>query len=260
MQRNFDKHQNYYKLYKRKNTPIVFIHGVGLDQKMWSPQIKSFTKNTILTYDLLGHGKTPLTKNSLNFDDFTIQLNNLLLNLKIKKIHIVGFSFGSLVALNFTKKYPNKINKLVLVSTVYKRSKIEKLKVLERYQKAKNNISILDQALKRWLSPKFLRKNVKIKKNIIKTLTKNPIEHDNFLKSYKLFAKVKHNTKEIKSIKKKSLVITGSKDTGSTVLMSEKLNKDLVNSQFKKIDGAKHLCTIEYSLNVNMMIKEFLRI
>ena len=42
--------------------------------------------------------------------------------------------------------------------------------------------------------------------------------------------------------------------------MSEKLNKDLVNSQFKKIDGAKHLCTIEYSLNVNMMIKEFLRI
>ncbi|MDC0045433.1 alpha/beta hydrolase, partial [Pelagibacteraceae bacterium] len=101
---------------------------------------------------------------------------------------------------------------------------------------------------------------VKIKKNIIKTLKKNPIEHDNFLKSYKLFAKVKHNTKEIKSIKKKSLVITGSKDTGSTVLMSEKLNKDLVNSQFKKIDGAKHLCTIEYSLNVNMMIKEFLRI
>ena len=83
MQRNFDKHQNYYKLYKRKNTPIVFIHGVGLDQKMWFPQIKSFTKNTILTYDLLGHGKTPLTKNSLNFDDFTIQLNNLLLNLKI---------------------------------------------------------------------------------------------------------------------------------------------------------------------------------
>ena len=42
--------------------------------------------------------------------------------------------------------------------------------------------------------------------------------------------------------------------------MSEKLNKDLVNSQFKKIDGSKHLCTIEYSLNVNMMIKEFLRI
>ena len=81
MLKNFDKNQNYYKFYKRKNIPIVFIHGVGLDHEMWSPQVKSFKNNSILVYDLLGHGKTPLIKKNVNFEDFSNQLNNLLNNL-----------------------------------------------------------------------------------------------------------------------------------------------------------------------------------
>ena len=46
MLKNFDKNQNYYKFYKRKNTPIVFIHGVGLDQDMWFPQVRYFKNNS----------------------------------------------------------------------------------------------------------------------------------------------------------------------------------------------------------------------
>ena len=78
---NFDKNQNYYKFYLRKNIPIVFIHGVGLDHQMWFPQIRSFKNNSILVYDLLGHGKTPLHKKSVNFDDFSKQLNLSLIHI-----------------------------------------------------------------------------------------------------------------------------------------------------------------------------------
>ena len=104
---NFDKNQNYYKFYKRKNIPIVFIHGVGFHE-MWSPQVKSFKNNSILVYDLLGHGKTPLIKKNVNFEDFSNQLNNLLNNLNIDKINLVGFSFGSLIAVNFVKRFQKK--------------------------------------------------------------------------------------------------------------------------------------------------------
>ena len=58
----------YYKLHKRNKIPIVLIHGVGLDHQMWEYQIYSF-ENTILTYDILGHGKTPLEKENITFDD-----------------------------------------------------------------------------------------------------------------------------------------------------------------------------------------------
>ena len=259
MLKNFDKNQNYYKFYKRKNIPVVFIHGVGLDHKMWFPQIRSFRNNSVLVYDLLGHGKTPLNKKNVNFEDFSNQLNNLLNNLNINKINLVGFSFGSLVALKFAKRFKKKVNKLVLISTVYKRNNLEKNNVRERYKKAKKNISISNSALNRWLSSKFIKLNPKIKKYILNTLNKNKEDHLNFLKSYKLFSYFKDNTKEIEQINTPSLILTGSKDQGSTVKMSENLSNKLINSHFFKITNAKHLCSIEYSSNVNMVIKKFLR-
>ena len=57
-----DSFGTYYQLYKRDSIPIVFIHGVGLHHGIWKDQIYSFD-NTVLTYDILGHGKTPLEKN-----------------------------------------------------------------------------------------------------------------------------------------------------------------------------------------------------
>ena len=259
MLKNFDKNQNYYKFYKRRNIPVVFIHGVGLDHKMWFPQIRSFRNNSVLVYDLLGHGKTPLNKKNVNFEDFSNQLNNLLNNLNINKINLVGFSFGSLIALKYAKRFKKKVNKLVLISTVYKRNNSEKNNVRERYKKAKKNIPISNSALNRWLSSKFIKLNPKIKKYILNTLDKNKEDHLNFLKSYKLFSYFKDNTKEIEQINTPSLILTGSKDQGSTVKMSENLSNKLINSHFFKITNAKHLCSIEYSSNVNMVIKKFLR-
>ena len=43
-----------------EKSPIVFVHGVGLTKEIWEPQINFFKDYNILTYDLLGHGKTPL--------------------------------------------------------------------------------------------------------------------------------------------------------------------------------------------------------
>jgi pimeloyl-ACP methyl ester carboxylesterase len=51
----------------------------------------------------LGHGKTPLNKQNISFDDFSDQLINLIDELKIDKIHLIGFSIGSLIARNFAK-------------------------------------------------------------------------------------------------------------------------------------------------------------
>ena len=94
---NFDINQNHYFFKNNNSVPLVFIHGVGLNQKMWLPQINYFNNETILTYDLLGHGKTSFNKKNLFIEDFRVQLNNLLNNLSIKEIHLIGFSIGSLI-------------------------------------------------------------------------------------------------------------------------------------------------------------------
>ena len=76
-----DSKDTFYILNKKQNTPVVLIHGVGLNHKIWEPQIDSFN-NTVLAYDILGHGNTRLTKSQISLDDFSLQLLNLIYELK----------------------------------------------------------------------------------------------------------------------------------------------------------------------------------
>jgi len=258
MSLNFDPNQNYYFFDKKDSIPLVFIHGVGLDHQMWSNQVDCLNEFSILTYDLLGHGKTPYNNDQLSLKNFSDQLLVLLDYLKIEKVNLIGFSLGSLIALDFCSHFQNKVEKLILIGTTYKRSDQERSLVLDRYNQAKLNKSISKQALKRWFSDKYLEDNPKTYDLFINILNKKPEEHKNFLKTYELFANHYDDFEAIKKIDVKTLVMTGSDDLGSTPVMSKELVKDLVNSTYIEIKNGKHLCSIEYAEDVNMNIKKFI--
>ena len=259
MSENFDSNQNHFYFNNKDTVPIVFIHGVGLDHQMWEPQINNLNEFSTITYDLLGHGKTPNMKEKLTLKDFSQQLMNILDHLKINQINLIGFSLGSLIALDFASSYQNKIDKLVLIGTAYKRSEKERSLVLDRYNQAKLNMPISKQALKRWFSDDYLEKNPKTYDLFMSILSKKPREHKSFLKAYELFANHYDDIASIKKINKKTLVMTGSDDVGSTPDMSKELVKDLVNSTYIEIQNGKHLCSIECSDDVNMNIKNFIK-
>ncbi|MBD1174595.1 alpha/beta fold hydrolase [Pelagibacterales bacterium SAG-MED01] len=258
MSQNFDPNQNYYFFNKKDSIPIVFIHGVGLDHQMWNKQVDYLNEFSILTYDLLGHGKTPCDKGKLSLRDFSDQLLELLDHLEIEKINLIGFSLGSLIALDFSSHFQKKVEKLILIGTTYKRSDEERSLVLDRYNQAKLNKPISRQALKRWFSDKYLEDNPETYDLFMKILNKGPIDHKNFIKAYKLFANHYDDFEAIKKIDRKTLIMTGSDDLGSTPAMSKELVKDLVNSTYIEIQNGKHLCSIECEDDVNMNIKNFI--
>ena len=258
MSLNFDPNQNCYLFNKKDSVPLVFIHGVGLDHQMWSNQVSYFNEYSTLTYDLLGHGKTPCNKDKLILKDFSDQLLEILDHLKIEKINLIGFSLGSLIALDFSTHFQKKIEKLILIGTTYKRSDKERSLVIDRYNQAKLNKPISKQALKRWFSEKYLEENPKTHDLFMNILNKKPEDHKNFLKAYKLFANHYDDFEAIKKIDIKTLIMTGSDDVGSTPAMSKELSKDLVNSTYIEIQNGKHLCSIECVDDVNMNIRKFI--
>jgi len=258
MTEGFDPNQNHYTFNDKNTVPIVFIHGVGLNNLMWEPQIKALKEYSTITYDLLGHGKTPFNNEEVTLADFSNQLSSVLNFLKIDKINLVGFSLGSLIALDFVSKFQNKLNKLAIIGTTYKRTAEERSKVLERLNQAKLNYPLSKQALKRWFSDKYLEMHPEIYDLFIKTLNKKPEDHYNFLKAYRLFANHEDDIEKIKKITIRTLVMTGSNDSGSTVAMSKSLSNDLINSNFVEINNGKHLCSIECADDVNMKLKNFI--
>jgi len=250
-----DSKNTFYLLNQKKDIPLVLVHGVGLNHTIWEPQIDAFD-NSVLTYDILGHGKTPLNKENLSFDDFSEQLIHLIDELKIKKIHLVGFSIGSLIARNFATKHNERLESLTLLCSIFHRSQEQQQIVKDRYELAKKSKTLSKQALKRWFTDNYLKKHPNTYEKISSILEENDIE--NFLKVYELFVNHKDD-EELNNIKTKTLIMTGEEDIGSTPEMSINLSKVINNSKVKIISKGKHLCSIECADDVNMAIKKHIQ-
>ena len=240
---------------KEQSTPIVFVHGVGLTYEIWQPQLDFFKDYSNLSYDILGHGKSSLKKQNISFDDFSDQLIELINELKIEKIHLVGFSIGSLIARNFATRYGDRLRSLVLLGSIYKRSEQQQKIVNERFDQAKKELKLSRQALKRWFSDKYLENNPDTYEKISSILAENNMA--NFLKVYELFVRHK-NDEDFEKIQTKTLVMTGEHDIGSTIEMSQQLNNVIKHSELKIIKEGKHLCGIECADEVNLSIKNFI--
>lgn len=101
---------------------LCFVHGLSGSSSAWSRYEDYFKNNyNILTFDLRGHGKSKkyLENNDYEIAKFAEDLHSLLVELDIKKIILIGHSFGSLIALDFSLKYPEYISSLILLSSNY---------------------------------------------------------------------------------------------------------------------------------------------
>jgi len=240
-----------------KGNPIVFIHGVGLNNKIWKPQIDFFKEYNTLTYDLLGHGKTPLKKLKVTFNDFSRQLLNLINELKFKKVHLVGFSLGALIARHFASKHNNRLCSLIIHGSIYKRTEEQRRIVINRFYVAKHNKPVSKKSsITRWLTEDFISKNPEIYDELYSILENN--NNKNFLKCYELFTHYIDDDTIIKKINVNTLITTGEHDVRSTPEMARNLNKIIKNSTFIEIKKGKHLCNIECAHDVNITFKEFI--
>ena len=247
---------DYYFKKVNDKAPIVFIHGVGLTKEIWNPQNEFFKEHNILTYDLIGHGKTPLEKIQLNFEDFVKQLLNLIKELEINKIHLVGFSLGSLIARHFASLHSDKLSSLVLHSSIYKRSIEQKRVVNNRFELMKTSRpTSQDRAMRRWFSDSFIKDNKETYNKILSMLKANNLT--NLLKAYKLFVNYEDKDQMLNNIKINTLVTTGQYDVGSTPEMSKNLTEKIKGAKYIEIKNGKHLSNIECAKEFNKIIEVF---
>ena len=182
----FDSNSTYFEYNLEANKiPNVFIHGVGLDNTMWAPQKKYFKNKQVIFYDLFNHGKSKKKFTTLNFEIFIKQLNDLLDHLSISKCNLIGFSLGALIAQHFSSQNYEKINKLIIIGSVYKRSQQQINNVTIRYKQASEGRDISLDSVNRWFTEDYLDKNPDIKKFFLNLLRKK--KKDDFLPALKVF-------------------------------------------------------------------------
>jgi pimeloyl-ACP methyl ester carboxylesterase len=122
MRRFFFNANIYYEITHdlRDNTEnvILFLHGFGGTNRHWDKTINRLSSDIVsILIDLPGHGYTPeILPDSV--DQLIDKIWQFITNLKLTiKIHIVGHSLGAFIALGLAIRYPEYIDKIVLIAT-----------------------------------------------------------------------------------------------------------------------------------------------
>lgn len=114
MDRNQDLTMDlHYNIYGEGNT-IILLHGGGTDSRVWKDYVDILAHNfKVITYDLRGHGKSPIPTKPVNHID---DLFNLMEKLKVKQASLIGHSLGGQIATDFSILYPEKVSQLILLA------------------------------------------------------------------------------------------------------------------------------------------------
>ncbi len=97
---------------------LLLIHGIGDCSDTWRGVIPDLARDhTIIAPDLLGHGRSDKPRADYSIAAYANAMRDLLSVLDVDRVTVVGHSLGGGIAMQFAYQYPERCERLVLVST-----------------------------------------------------------------------------------------------------------------------------------------------
>src|SRR5207248_5763765 len=104
-------------------SPLIPLHGGFGSVEMFGPNIQPLAAgNRVIGVDLQSHGRSPAADRPMRFETMADDIAALIRSLGLERAAIMGFSLGGAVALRTAIQHPEVVERLVLVSTVFKRN------------------------------------------------------------------------------------------------------------------------------------------
>ena len=96
--------------------PLVMIMGYSATMDMWDTRVLRKLANhyKVIIFDNRGMGASTASNKEFSIKLFADDTAGLFKALNIKKANVLGYSMGTNIALEFTLKYPEMVNKLIL--------------------------------------------------------------------------------------------------------------------------------------------------
>src|SRR3989344_4096275 len=255
----------YYEIVEGDNDKpsIFFLHGIGGDLDAWRFVRGRLLKNgnSSIAMDFRGHGYSdhPRGFKSYKIGNVVEDVASIISAEKLGKIILIGHCFGAVVAEHFAVKYPEKLQKLVLISSTYRPPNY----IIGNFLRTiAGGLSYLGA----FLSPKPYRPrhsdypSGKFHNDyewfgLMKTILHNSLR--SYLLTSKEIIDLKFE-KELAKIKTPTLVIVGEKDSIFKVAISKKIHKEIFGSKFMIIKGGNHVVILNDSEEVSKIIGDFL--
>jgi pimeloyl-ACP methyl ester carboxylesterase len=220
----------YYETYG-EGEPLVLLHGNGGSIKEFYKQIPELSKQfKVIAIDTRAQGKSKdFTKGDLNYKIFADDLKNVMDHLNIPKANILGWSDGGNTGLEFVLKYPQYLNKLIIIGA---------------------------NAFPEGVDEDLL-KNFKSKVHIIQLANQPENETEKRLLNLML-NEPNINKKSLNKIQNSTLVIAGENDVIQKK-HTEMLAKEIPNAKLTIYPKASHYLPFEIAEDLNKDVIDFLK-
>lgn len=112
-------HSNRIVFFDRGQGPaLLLLHGMFGDYLDWEPVLEPLSKrHRVIAVDLPGFGNSDKPRQEYTSDFFVATLHDLLGQLQTERATLVGNSFGGEIAVFYALRYPQEVERLILVSS-----------------------------------------------------------------------------------------------------------------------------------------------
>ena len=247
-----------YRLDGAGGEPLLCIHGVGSSLQAWDGVVQRLKEHfTVLTYDLRGHGASTRLKGRYDIDEIVDETLALADAIGFSTFNLAGFSLGGLIAQRLTLKHPERVRRLVLLSTVAGRNTEEQARVKTRLEALQSGEpgAHYDASLSRWLTEGFQAKNPALVTQLRQRNSQN--DPQCYAAAYRILAESDYGDM-LDQIKCATLIATGEDDAGSNPRMASFMHQRIGGSHLNILPGLRHSILTEAPVQVASIMKAFL--
>jgi pimeloyl-ACP methyl ester carboxylesterase len=239
--------------------PLVLIHGIGASRASFAglvPHLKADFR--VISYDLRGHGVSPVPKPPYTLDDLVEDLEALRRELHIERAHFAGHSLGGMIGPAYARKYPQHVKTLGLWSTAAFRTADDSAKVkgVVAAMRSKGIPQVLETLKDRWFTPEFAAR----RPDVIERRMQQVIDTDPevFLSVFDIYAETEM-APWLHEIRQPCQVLTGENDGGCNPRLNRQIADALPDSELVILPVLRHAILLEAADQVAPPVLDFLR-
>jgi pimeloyl-ACP methyl ester carboxylesterase len=239
--------------------PALFmIHGIGARRATFDGMVAGLKDRfTCITYDLRGHGLSPLPDGRFGLDDLVDDLEALRIRLGIDRAHFAGHSLGGMIGPRYALRFPDRVLSLGLWSTAAFRTEDDSTKVraVVAAMREKGIGPVLDTLTARWFTDAFCAARPDVidwrKRQVMDT------DADVFLNVFDIYAETEM-APWLHEVTAPAQIITGELDGGCSPRLNAEIHKALPGSELVILNALKHAIFIEATDRVLPPVRRFL--
>lgn len=239
--------------------PLILIHGIGSARDGWNTLLSVLCRDfTVVTYDLRGHGTSPLPTEEFGLDALVADLERVRERSGFDRVHIAGHSLGGMIGPAYAMKYPDRVRTLGLLSTAAGRTADDSEKVWSVVHAMEENgiEKVLKTLSDRWFTDAFISENPQIvEARMNRVLSTNP---EVFMNVFRIYADTEM-LPWLPNITKPALVLTGENDGGCNPRLNEKIASALPNAKLVILPEFKHSILLEAGQETATHLVDFIK-